>query len=195
MMVDKPKDDELTVLANADSRQRVCRVLGTLPVALFQRDDPTAAVIAHVPPETLLVVFDYGNKMRQVLTPDQTFGYIPRATKLERVDMHPQEVFHAAERAKAEKLAPLPEVESKPLAMAAAAAAGATPAVQPSPEQPAVAAPQPATPPPVVPAQANAPAPDVPPRLSPAIILGAAFLGIIAVAGIVVAIVLLLSGQ
>jgi heat shock protein HtpX len=236
MMVDKPADDELTVLANADSRQRVYRVLGSVPVAVYERDDPTASVVTRLPPGALLVVFDYGNKMRQVLTANQTFGYIPRAAKLERVDMHPNEVFDSAIQAKtqsppapqptAQSQAQQPAVEWRPIALAAVAGAAATPAVQPSPEQAAVAAPLPATPAvaeprpaaetppatqpaaesqvraqpavepkPVVeaPTQAEAPASDVRPGLTPALMVAAAFLAILAVGGIVVGIVLLIQ--
>jgi hypothetical protein len=41
----------------------------------------------------LLVVFDDPGKFRQVITSDQTFGYIPYSVKLEKTNLFPNEVF------------------------------------------------------------------------------------------------------
>jgi heat shock protein HtpX len=111
----KPPEDELTALANAETRSRVFRLLGAAPVTLYERDDPKSYVVAQLTPGTLLVGFEYRSKMRQVVTPNQAFGYISRAARLENVAMTPEEAFHAA-------MAP-PVTAQPPLAVAAAVAA------------------------------------------------------------------------
>ncbi len=92
----KAPDDELMALGNADTRSRVFRLVGAAPVALYERDDPRSAILAELAPGTLVVSFEYSSKMRQVLTPSQTFGYLPRAAKLVNVAMIPEEVFQPA---------------------------------------------------------------------------------------------------
>jgi heat shock protein HtpX len=114
----KPPQDELTALANAETRHRVFRLLGTSPVALYERDDGQSRIVAKLAPGTCLVCFDYRTKMRQVLTPNQTFGYIPRAAMLEAVAMTPEEAFHAAAAAPAVSFQP----RLAPMAVAAAVA-------------------------------------------------------------------------
>jgi heat shock protein HtpX len=139
MMTEKPPDDELTVLANADTRSRVYRVLGSVPVALYERDDPSATVIAQVKPGALLVGFEYHSKMRQVVVAStQSFGYIPRAARLEPLDMHPDEAFNASR----EPDPPLqPPPQPAPLAVGAVAA---TASVRVSPQRAPLVAPPPA---------------------------------------------------
>ena len=48
------------------------------------------------------MVFDDPGKFRQVVTHNQTFGYIPASVKLQRVDMLPAEVYDPSARAVAE---------------------------------------------------------------------------------------------
>ena len=124
MAPSKPADDELTLLGNAETRSRVFRLSGTCPVALYERDDPRSSIIAELAPGTLLVGFEYSSKMRQVLTPSRTFGYLPRAASLENVAMMPEEVFHSATQA-----APAAQATVQPPLMAAAVAVAAAAAV------------------------------------------------------------------
>jgi len=181
----KPAEDELTALANAESRSRVFRLSGGAPVALYERDDPQSSIVAEVGPGTLLVGFEYSSKMRQVLTPSQTFGYLPRAARLENVGMTPEEVFHSATQAPpatvqppltaaavaveaaavTPKPAPAPPpgpvtpaaVQAPPVPKAATEAATEPPPVQPA-AQPAMAAPVTQTPPSSLPPPSAVPA-------------------------------------
>jgi heat shock protein HtpX len=172
----KPPEDELAVLAAADTRSGVFRLLSAMPVALYERDDPQSSIVASVAPGTLVVGFDYRSRMRQVLTQDRTFGYLPRAAKLAVVKMTAEEAFAAP--------MPVPPVATAPplaaMAAAAVAAAGssapqAAPAPQPSapaqaapePTAPAQAAPEPLT---LVPQEKTEAADPAPP---PAVVQGA----------------------
>ena len=51
-------------------------------------------VIARVYDGDLLVVFDDPGKYRQILTANQTFGYIAYSVKLKKMDLFPNEVFN-----------------------------------------------------------------------------------------------------
>jgi len=52
-----------------------------------------------VNPGDLIIVFDDPGKLRQVLTHNETFGYLPLSVKLSRVDMMPAEVHDPKARA------------------------------------------------------------------------------------------------
>jgi hypothetical protein len=71
----------------------------------------------------LVVVFDDPGKFKQVLTHDQTFGYMPGTVKLQRVDMLPSEIHDPAARAAAEAA----EVAAPAVAAAANSGGGLTP--------------------------------------------------------------------
>lgn len=86
--------DELSALTAGNPMGRVCRVTGLAkPEPLYDRPDPRSAVLAYVRDGELLVVFDDPGKYRQVITANQTFGYIPYAVKLEKTDLFPNEVY------------------------------------------------------------------------------------------------------
>jgi hypothetical protein len=86
--------DELSVLTVGNTMGRVCRVTGlSSPLPLYDRPDPRSSVLRKIKDGDLLVVFDDPGKYRQVITADQTFGYIPYSVKLKKVDMFPNEVF------------------------------------------------------------------------------------------------------
>ena len=88
--------DELSVLTNGNPMGRVFRVLSD--ATLYDRPDLRSATVAKVKAGALLVVFDDPGKFRQVLTHDETFGYMPAAIKLQRVDMLPSEIHDPAAR-------------------------------------------------------------------------------------------------
>jgi heat shock protein HtpX len=175
---DKPADDDLTVLANADPHSSVYRVLDAAPAPLYQRDDPASSVVTDVEPGALVVAFDYSTKMREVLTASQTFGFLPRTVKLEKVNMHPEELFHSATKPAAGE----PPAEP-PLAMAAVAAAGA-PAAEPPPADPAPATEQTA--------QAGTPASEGL-RWTAALTVGAVILAVVSIAGLIAGVILLVD--
>ncbi|HXK05044.1 MAG TPA: M48 family metalloprotease [Verrucomicrobiae bacterium] len=99
--------DELAALNQGNLMGRVYRILSELPVPVYDQPNTTSAVLARVKPGSLLVVFDDPGKMRQVNTPDQTFGYLERAVKLAPVNnVIPAEVYDAKLRAAAEGALP-----------------------------------------------------------------------------------------
>ena len=74
---------------------RVCRVVGlSAPAPVYDRADPRSPVIARVHDGDLIVVFDDPGKYRQILTANQTFGYIAYSVKLKKMDLFPNEVFN-----------------------------------------------------------------------------------------------------
>lgn len=93
-------DDELALITSGNPMGRVCRVLGD-GSPLYDQDSTTSMVLTHVKTGDLLVVFDDPGKMRQVITANQTFGYLPFAVKLQRVDMMPAEIHSADAQEKA----------------------------------------------------------------------------------------------
>jgi heat shock protein HtpX len=87
-------NDELSILSVGNPMGRVCQVVGlTAPVGVLDRPDPRSATIAKIKDGDYIVVFDDPGKYRQILTADQTFGYIPFSVKLKKTDMFPNEVF------------------------------------------------------------------------------------------------------
>jgi heat shock protein HtpX len=86
--------DELSVLTAGNPMGRVCRVTGLAgPVPVYDRADPRSPVIARVKDGDLPVVFDDPGKYRQIITANQTFGYIPYSVKLKKTDLLPNDVF------------------------------------------------------------------------------------------------------
>lgn len=108
--------DELAVFTKGNPLGRVHRVLSATKI--YDRPDPKSAPVANVPAGALVVVFDDPGKYRQVLTHDQTFGYMPRTIKIQQVDMLPAEIHDPAARAKVQA--------AQPAANAVAAAAVST---------------------------------------------------------------------
>jgi heat shock protein HtpX len=100
-LADSAAGDELSVLTGGNPMGTVYRLAGNRPAALYNRDDSKSAVLTRVKPGDLLVVFDDPGGMRQVMTEDQTFGYLPRGARLERMDLLPSEVHDPARRAAA----------------------------------------------------------------------------------------------
>lgn len=96
---DAIKHDEISVLTGGNPMGRVFQVLSA--TAVYDQPDLTSFIGARVPAGGLLVVFDDPGKFRQVLTHDQTFGYMPASVKLQKVDMLPSEIHDPAARAKA----------------------------------------------------------------------------------------------
>jgi hypothetical protein len=89
--------DELAVLTTGSPMGRVYRVLSQTLV--YDQPDLKSQTVARVNAGDLLVVFDDPGKFKQVLTHDQTFGYMPASVKLQRVDMLPAEIHDPAARA------------------------------------------------------------------------------------------------
>ena len=91
--------DELSFLTAGTPTGRVFRVVGTTgPVPIYDRDDVNSNVVTRVAAGSLLVVFNDPSNLRQVLTPDQTFGYLPYSVRLQRTDMLAEEVFTGSSR-------------------------------------------------------------------------------------------------
>jgi len=109
------KQDEISVLTAGNPMGRVYRVLSA--TSLYDRPDVRSFIVARVPVGGLLVVFDDPGRFRQVLTPDQTFGYMPASVKIQKVDMLPGEIHDPAARAAAESAA----VAAQSVAQSAAA--------------------------------------------------------------------------
>src|ERR1017187_2741861 len=113
--------DELSVLTTGTPMGRVFRVLSQ--TYLYDQPDVKSAPVARVNAGALVVVFDDPGKFKQVLTHDQTFGYMPGTVKLQRVDMLPSEIHDPAARAAAEAA----EVAAAAVAAAANSGGGLTP--------------------------------------------------------------------
>ena len=87
--------DELSVLSVGNPMGRVCRVTGlSSPAPVYDRPDPRSPVISRIKDGQLLVVFDDPGKYRQIITANQTFGYISYSIKLKKTDLFPNEVFN-----------------------------------------------------------------------------------------------------
>jgi len=106
-LTDTVSQDELSVLTLGSPMGRVYRALSATP--LYDQNNSRSAVLAKVPAGALLVVFDDPGKFRQVLTANQTFGYIPATVKLKRLDMLPAEVFETATQPAQSAQAPAPD--------------------------------------------------------------------------------------
>ena len=86
--------DELSVFSVGNPMGRVCRVAGLAkPAPLYDRPDPRSSIQRRIQNGDLLVVFDDPGKFRQVMTSDQTFGYLPLSVKLQKTDLFPNEIF------------------------------------------------------------------------------------------------------
>ena len=97
------KQDEISVLTAGNPMGRVFRVLSA--TSIYDRPDVRSFIVARVRAGALLVVFDDPGRFRQVLTPDQTFGYMPASVKIQKIDMLPAEIHDPAARAAAESAA------------------------------------------------------------------------------------------
>jgi len=99
-LLDNVTEGELAVVTMGNPLGRVFRVAGASgPVPLYDRPDSRSPVTARVAPGDLLIVFDDPGKFRQVVTHNETFGYLPLSVKLQRVDMLPSEIHDPAARA------------------------------------------------------------------------------------------------
>ena len=108
--------DELSVLTVGNTMGRVCRVAGLAkPAPLYDRPDLRSPILRRIQEGDLLVVFDDPGKYRQVITSDQTFGYIPLSVKLKKADMFPNEVFGMASPSAAPASTPVSAPESAPV--------------------------------------------------------------------------------
>jgi hypothetical protein len=113
--------DELAVLTAGTPMGRVFRVLSD--TYLYDQPDVKSPPVARVNAGALVVVFDDPGKFKQVLTHDQTFGYMPGTVKLQRVDMLPSEIHDRAARAAAQA-AQAAQVSATAVAQAANPGAG-----------------------------------------------------------------------
>ena len=118
--------DELALVTNGNPLGRVFRVVSD-DTPIYDRASTTSMVLTRAKRGDLLVVFDDPGKMRQVLTSNQTFGYIPLSVKLQREDMLPAEIHAQSSRG----VLPDPEPKAPPqtpagLPATASAASGLT---------------------------------------------------------------------
>ena len=126
-LFDNVTKDELAVVTMGNPMGRVFQVIGAKePVPLYDRSDFASPVIARVAPGDLLIVFDDPGRFRQVLTHNETFGYLPLSVKLRRVDMLPAEIHDPAARAAVQ--AAQVRATADVAATAPAGASGLTPA-------------------------------------------------------------------
>ena len=89
-----PAGNELSVFTAGNPCGRAFRMgPDTAPVPVYDQPNPKSRVVAYVMSGELLVVFDDPGKMREILTHNHTFGYLPARARLERVDILPAEVF------------------------------------------------------------------------------------------------------
>ena len=122
--------DELAVLSVGNPLGRVCRVVNlTKPAALYDRPDLRSPVLRRIQNGELLVVFDDPGKFRQVMTSDQTFGYMALSVKLQKTDLFPNEVFGIKPAAPATP-------ESEPSHEIPKTVLAAAPAAAPAPQVP-----------------------------------------------------------
>jgi heat shock protein HtpX len=114
--------DELSVLSVGNPMGRVCRVVGLAkPVPLLDQPNPRSLSIGQIKEGDLLVVFDDPGKYRQVMTADQTFGYIPYSVKFKKTDMFPNELFNQPSKPAApapSAASATPQAEAKSVAAA-----------------------------------------------------------------------------
>jgi len=115
--------DELSVLTVGNPMGRVHRILSE--TTIYDQASLTSRPLTRVPAGSLLVVFDDPGPLRQVLTHDQTFGYMPKTVKMERVDMMPAEIHDPAAR-EAVQAAKSAQVAAKAVAQANTGPAGLT---------------------------------------------------------------------
>jgi len=132
--------DELAVLSVGNPMGRVCRVVGLAkPAPLYDRPDPRSPILRRINDGDLLVVFDDPGKYRQVITSDQTFGYIPYSVKLQKTNLFPNEVYGMKSQPSAPVAAPaqesIPAPAMAPIVASAFAsnAPVAVPAAEPDP--------------------------------------------------------------
>jgi heat shock protein HtpX len=96
-LLDNVTEGELAVVTMGNPLGRVFRIVGARePIPVYDRPDPRSPVLTRVAPGELLIVFDDPGKYRQVLTYNETFGYLPLSAKLQRVDMLPSEIHDPA---------------------------------------------------------------------------------------------------
>jgi len=101
--------DELSVLSVGNPMGRVCRVVGaSKPIPLYDRPTPQSPILRRIADGELLVVFDDPGKFRQVITADQTFGYIPYSVKLQKTDLFPNELYGTKVTSATGVAAPIP---------------------------------------------------------------------------------------
>ena len=99
-LLDNVTRDELAVVTMGNPMGRVFQVVGAKEsVPLYDRSDFGSPVIARVVSGDLLIVFDDPGSFRQVITHNETFGYLPLSVKLRRLDMMPAEIHDPAARA------------------------------------------------------------------------------------------------
>ena len=99
-LLDNVTRDELAVVTMGNPMGRVFQVVGAKEsVPLYDRSDFGSPVIARVVSGDLLIVFDDPGSFRQVITHNETFGYLPLSVKLRRLDMMPAEIHYPAARA------------------------------------------------------------------------------------------------
>jgi heat shock protein HtpX len=125
-LLDNVTKGELAIVTMGNPLGRVFRVVSREPVPLYDRADPRSPVITRVNPGDLLIVFDDPGKYRQVVTHNETFGYLPLSVKLERVDMLPSEIHDPVARKAAQAAQPAATAVATATAPAVGAA-GLTP--------------------------------------------------------------------
>jgi hypothetical protein len=103
------------ILRNGKVGGSVYRVHAEEPVPIYDSPVPDSLVLVRVKPGALIVAFDDPGSLRQVNTPDQSFGYIRRSVKLLPVEsIDPEGLYDPETRAAAEaKLPPLEQMSAE----------------------------------------------------------------------------------
>jgi heat shock protein HtpX len=95
--------DDLTAIRQGNTMGRVCRLLGSIEVPVYESHRPNSLAIARLKPGELFVVFDDLGKLLPVNTAKEVYGYIDRRTKMKAIpSILPQEVYDPKARAAAE---------------------------------------------------------------------------------------------
>jgi len=96
--------DDLTAIRQGNVMGRVCRLLASVEVPVYESQRPNSLAIARLKPGELFVVFDDLGTMLPVNTAKEAYGYIDRKTKMKAIpSVLPQEVYDPTARAAAEE--------------------------------------------------------------------------------------------
>ncbi|MGB7762835.1 MAG: M48 family metalloprotease [Bryobacteraceae bacterium] len=101
--------DELAAFTRGNPMGRVSRVITSEPVPVYDNIRPgiPPMVIANVKPGALIVAFDDPSPMRQVITAQETFGYMDRSVELVPLEnVIPAEIYDPKTRAALEASLP-----------------------------------------------------------------------------------------
>ncbi len=96
--------DDFTAIRQGNTVGKVCRIVATEEVPVYETNWPGSMVIATLKPGELFVMFEDLGSMLPLNTAKETYGYIDRKSKLRAIpSILPQEVYDPRARAAAEE--------------------------------------------------------------------------------------------